>query len=133
MNRSFCFHSGKLRYANNSNYKNDVMIRKEVKSAAWWRNIQYFVICSILNSKMCNLLDFPSFRLMYIKVWWKSWRESLTTVRSQKKMMPCGPLPTESADRFVGTYILQFLYSCFGHHVRCSLILSILIALFCAS
>lgn len=25
------FFSGKLRYANNSNYKNDTMIRKEVK------------------------------------------------------------------------------------------------------
>jgi len=26
----YCLFSGKLRYANNSNYKNDTMIRKEV-------------------------------------------------------------------------------------------------------
>lgn len=53
---------------------------------------------------------FHSFRLMFIKVWWKSWRESLMTVRSQKKMMPCGLLQTESGDRFVGIYIFAFNY-----------------------
>lgn len=37
----------------------------------------------------------PAFRLMYIKVWWRNWRESLTTVRSPRKTMLCGPLLTE--------------------------------------
>ncbi len=35
------------------------------------------------------------------------------TVRSQKKMMPCGLLQTESGDRFVGIYIFAFyLFIC---------------------
>lgn len=44
------------------------------------------------------------FRHMCTKVWWRSWRESLTTVRSPRKMMLCGLLLTESADRFVALF-----------------------------
>lgn len=40
---------GKLRYANNSNYKNDVMIRKEVSKLAW---------CEFCRSFAWNLLYF---------------------------------------------------------------------------
>ena len=42
--------TGKLRYANNSNYKNDVMIRKEVSPFGMSDFLQFsFFLTSVLN------------------------------------------------------------------------------------
>ena len=48
----FVLPTGKLRYANNSNYKNDVMIRKEVRSF----QMSNFFALSLFSSCLCFYL-----------------------------------------------------------------------------